>query len=114
MVASAASGSTAPEPAPAVKKNDAPGYRPDWNTMTDVFEWQQVTVRTKDGTKISGRVVGNQKPLPQEDARETPAYELMDELSAYRSSSMPVRIASSASAAKPRSPFGANSIIPLP
>ncbi|MBR2962691.1 MAG: hypothetical protein IKC53_00620, partial [Lentisphaeria bacterium] len=97
-----------PEPTPAVKKNDAPGYRPDWNTMTDVFEWQQVTVRTKDGTKISGRVVGNQKPLPQEDARETPAYELMDELSAYRSSSMPVRITSSASTVKSHSPFGAN------
>ena len=97
----------APEPAPAVKKNDAPGYRPEWSTMTDVFEWQQVTVRTKDGTKISGRVVGNQKPLPQEDARETPAYELMDELSAYRSSSMPVRISSSSSV-KARSPFGAN------
>lgn len=97
----------APEPAPAVKKNDAPGYRPEWSTMTDVFEWQQVTVRTKDGTKISGRVVGNQKPLPREDAQETPAYELMDELSAYRSSSMPVRISSSSSV-KARSPFGAN------
>jgi hypothetical protein len=96
-----------PEPAPAAKKNDAPGYRPDWNTMTDVFEWQQVTVRTKDGTKISGRVVGNQKPLPQEQPTETPAYELMDELSAYRSSSMPVRISSSSSV-KARSPFGAN------
>ena len=58
---------------PAARKNDAPGYRPDWNTMTDVFEWQQVTVRTKDGAKISGRVVGNQKPLPREDAQETPA-----------------------------------------
>ncbi len=97
----------APEPAPAVKKNDAPGYRPEWSTMTDVFEWQQVTVRTKDGAKISGRVVGNQKPLPREDAQETPAYELMDELSAYRSSSMPVRISSSSSV-KARSPFGAN------
>ena len=96
-----------PEPAPAVKKNDAPGYRPEWSTMTDVFEWQQVTVRTKDGAKISGRVVGNQKPLPREDAQETPAYELMDELSAYRSSSMPVRISSSSSV-KARSPFGAN------
>ncbi len=96
-----------PEPAPAVKKNDAPGYRPEWSTMTDVFEWQQVTVRTKDGAKISGRVVGNQKPLPREDAQETPAYELMDELSAYRSSSMPVRISSSSSM-KARSPFGAN------
>ena len=97
----------APEPAPAVKKNDAPGYRPEWSTMTDVFEWQHVTVRTKDGAKISGRVVGNQKPLPREDAQETPAYELMDELSAYRSSSMPVRISSSSSV-KARSPFGAN------
>ena len=96
-----------PEPAPAVKKNDAPGYRPEWSTMTDVFEWQHVTVRTKDGAKISGRVVGNQKPLPREDAQETPAYELMDELSAYRSSSMPVRISSSSSV-KARSPFGAN------
>lgn len=97
----------APEPAPAVKKNDAPGYRPEWSTMTDVFEWQQVTVRTRDGAKISGRVVGNQKPLPREDAQETPAYELMDELSAYRSSSMPVRISSSSSV-KPHSPFGAS------
>lgn len=96
-----------PEPAPAAKKNDAPGYRPDWNTMTDVFEWQQVTVRTKDGTKISGRVVGNQKPLPQEQPQETPAYELMDELSAYRSSAMPLRISSSSSV-KARSPFGAS------
>ena len=97
-----------PEPAPAAKKNTAPGYRPDWNTMTDVFEWQQVTVRTKDGTKISGRVVGNQKPLPQEQPTETPAYELMDELSAYRSSSMPIRISSSASTVKAHSAFGAN------
>ena len=96
-----------PEPAPAAKKNDAPGYRPEWSTMTDVFEWQQVTVRTKDGAKISGRVVGNQKPLPREDAQETSSYEIMDELSAYRSSSMPVRITSSSSA-KPRSPFGAS------
>lgn len=96
-----------PEPAPAAKKNDAPGYRPEWTTMTDVFEWQQVTVRTKDGAKISGRVVGNQKPLPQEEAKETPAYELIDELSAYRSSSMPVRISSSSSV-KSHSPFGAS------
>ncbi len=97
----------APEPVPAVKKNDAPGYRPEWSTMTDVFEWQQVTVRTKDGAKISGRVVGNQKPLPREDAQETPAYEIMDELSsAYRSSSMPIR--SSSASVKPRSPFGAS------
>ena len=94
-----------PELAPAAKKNDAPGYRPEWTTMTDVFEWQQVTVRTKDGEKISGRVVGNQKPLPQEDARETPV-EIMDELSAYRSSSISLRSFSSAS--KPRSSFGAN------
>lgn len=97
-----------PEPAPAAKKNTAPGYRPEWSTMTDVFEWQQVTVRTRDGEKISGRVVGNQKPLPQEDERETPAYELMDELSAYRSSSRPVRITSSASSVKQRSPFGSS------
>ena len=96
-----------PEPVPAAKKNDAPGYRPEWSTMTDVFEWQQVTVRTKDGEKISGRVVGNQKPLPQEQPKETPV-EIMDELSAYRSSSLPVRITSSASSVKPRSPFGAN------
>ena len=96
-----------PEPAPAVKKNDAPGYRPEWSTMTDVFEWQQVTVRTKDGTKISGRVVGNQKPLPQEQPKETPV-EIMDEMSAYRSSSMPVRITSSASTVKSHSSFGAS------
>ena len=96
-----------PEPAPAAKKNTAPGYRPEWGTMTDVFEWQQVTVRTKDGEKISGRVVGNQKPLPPEEARETPAYELMDEMSAYRSSSIPIR-SSVSSAVKPRSPFGAS------
>ena len=97
-----------PDPAPVAKKNDAPGYRPEWTTMTDVFEWQQVTVRTKDGAKISGRVVGNQKPLPREDAQEMPAYEIMDELSsAYRSSSMPVRISSSSSV-KARSPFGAS------
>ena len=96
-----------PAPVPAAKKNDAPGYRPEWTTMTDVFEWQQVTVRTKDGAKISGRVVGNQKPLPQEESKETPAYEFMDELSAYRSSSMPVRISSSSSV-KSHSPFGAS------
>lgn len=96
-----------PAPVPAAKKNDAPGYRPEWSTMTDVFEWQQVTVRTKDGAKISGRVVGNQKPLPQEESKETPAFELMDELSAYRSSSMPVRISSSSSV-KSHSPFGAS------
>ena len=96
-----------PEPAPAAKKNDAPGYRPEWSTMTDVFEWQQVTVRTKDGEKISGRVVGNQKPLPQEPSKETPV-EIMDELSAYRSSSLPVRITSSASTVKSHSSFGAS------
>ena len=95
-----------PEPAPAAKKNTAPGYRPEWSTMTDVFEWQQVTVRTKDGAKISGRVVGNQKPLPREEAQETPV-EIIDEFSTYRSSSMPVRISSSSSV-KSHSPFGAS------
>ena len=85
------------DPAPAPKKNDAPGYRPDWSSMTDVFEWQEVTIKLKEGGTISGRVVGNQKPLPPEPSKENDPSELilMDELSSYRPASSSRNFASS-------------------
>lgn len=87
------------DPAPAPKKNDAPGYRPDWSSMTDVFEWQEVTIRLKEGGTVSGRVVGNQKPLPPEPPKENDPSELliMDELSSYRAASSSSRNLSSSS-----------------
>jgi len=81
--------------------NDAPGYRPDWSSMTDVYEWKQVTLKLKDGSELSGVVVGNQKPKTAEQPQ--PA-EIMDSLSAAYRSSSSFRISSSAA---PKSPFGA-------
>ena len=100
------------DPAPAPKKNDAPGYRPDWSSMTDVFEWQEVTIRLKEGGTVSGRVVGNQKPLPPEPRQEDDPSELliMDELSSFRSaaSSSSRNFSSSYSPSMPvKSSFGA-------
>ena len=99
------------DPAPVPKKNDAPGYRPDWSSMTDVFEWQEVTIKLKEGGTVSGRVVGNQKPLPPEQAKENDPSELiiMDELSSYRSASSSRSFASSAysSSVPVKSSFGA-------
>lgn len=98
------------DPAPAPKKNDAPGYRPDWSSMTDVFEWQEVTVKLKEGGTISGRVVGNQKPLPPDQAKENDPSELiiMDELSSYRAASSSRNFSSSYSPSAPvKSSFGA-------
>ena len=100
------------DPAPAPKKNDAPGYRPDWSSMTDVFEWQEVTIRLKEGGTVSGRVVGNQKPLPPEPPKENDPSELliMDELSSFRSaaSSSSRNFSSSYSPSAPvKSSFGA-------
>ena len=82
--------------------NDAPGYRPDWSSMTDVYEWKQVTLKLKDGSELSGVVVGNQKP--KTDEQPQPA-EIMDSLSAAYRSSSSFRISSSAA---PKSLFGAS------
>ena len=100
------------DPAPVPKKNDAPGYRPDWSSMTDVFEWQEVTIKLKEGGTVSGRVVGNQKPLPPEPPKEDDPSELliMDELSSFRSaaSSSSRNYSSSYSSSVPvKSSFGA-------
>ena len=100
------------DPAPAPKKNDAPGYRPDWSSMTDVFEWQEVTIKLKEGGTVSGRVVGNQKPLPPEPPKEDDPSELlvMDEFSSFRSaaSSSSRNFSSSYSPSVPvKSSFGA-------
>ena len=91
----------------AAKKNDAPGYQPNWANLTDAFAWQQVTVKTKDGIKHTGTVIGNQPP--QDSAEENqPAYEITDSLSAYRSSSSTrvYRPETSSYAAPVKSPFG--------
>ena len=84
--------------------NDAPGYRPDWSSMTDVYEWKQVTLKLKDGPELSGVVVGNQKP---KTAEQSQPVEIIDSLSAYRSSSS-FRISSAGNpVAASKSPFGA-------
>ena len=70
----------------AAKKNDAPGYQPNWANLTDAFAWQLVTVKTKDGIKHTGTVIGNQPPQEPDKANQ-PTYEIIDSLSAYRSSS---------------------------
>ncbi len=85
--------------------NDAPGYRPDWSSMTDVYEWKQVTLKLKDGPELSGVVVGNRKPKTEEQPQ---SGETVDSLSAYLSSSSSIRYSSSASLPVARkSPFGA-------
>ena len=91
----------------AAKKDDAPGYQPNWSNLTDAFAWQKVTVKTKDGLKHTGTVVGNQ---PQQEPTEEnqPVYEFIDSLSAYSSSSSSrvYRPETSSYAAPVKSPFG--------
>lgn len=86
--------------------NDAPGYRPDWSSMTDVYEWKQVTLKLKDGPELSGVVVGNRKPKTDEQPQPV---EIVDTLSAYLSSSSSIRYSSAGlpAAAASKSPFGA-------
>jgi hypothetical protein len=91
----------------AAKKNDAPGYQPNWSNLTDAFAWQKVTVKTKDGLKHTGTVVGNQPPQEQTEENQ-PVYEFIDSLSAYSSSSSSrvYRPETSSYAAPVKSPFG--------
>jgi len=90
----------------AAKKNDAPGYQPNWANLTDAFAWQQVTVKTKDGVKHTGTVIGNQQPQEPDEANQ-PTYEITDSLSAYRSSSSTRVYRPESSYAIPvKSPFG--------
>lgn len=87
----------------AAQKNDVPGYQPNWSNLTDAFAWQQVTVKTKDGIKYTGTVIGNQKP---QQTNEEQKIEVIDTLSAYRSSSSSIRTYSAAGTAAVKSPFG--------
>lgn len=91
----------------AAKKDDAPGYQPNWSNLTDAFAWQKVTVKTKDGLRHTGTVIGNRPPQEQ-NAEEPQTYEIIDTLSAYRSSSSSrvYRPEISSSAAPVKSPFG--------
>ena len=90
----------------AAKKNDMPGYQPNWTNLTDAFAWQQVTVKTKDGVKHTGTVIGNQPPQEPDEANQ-PTYEIIDSLSAYRSSSSTRIVRPESSYAAPvKSPFG--------
>ena len=90
----------------AAKKNDAPGYQPNWANLTDAFAWQQVTVKTKDGIKHTGTVIGNLQPQEPDEA-DQPTYEITDSLSAYRSSSSTRVYRPESSYAIPvKSPFG--------
>ena len=89
------------------KKNYAPGYQPNWSNLTDAFAWQKVTVKTKDGLKHTGTVVGNQPPQEQNE-EEPQTYEVIDTLSAYSSSysTRVYRPESSSYVAPVKSPFG--------
>ena len=78
---------------------DAPGYRPDWTSMTDVYEWKHVSLKRKDGSALSGVVVGNRKPQTSEQPQPADAA---IPLSAYLSSSS-IRYSS---ASPSKSPFG--------
>jgi len=92
----------------AGKKNDAPGYQPNWSNLTDAFAWQKVTVKTKDGLKYTGTVIGNQPPQEQ-NVEEQQTYEVIDTLSAYSSSYSSTRAyrpETSSYAAPVKSPFG--------
>lgn len=80
---------------------DAPGYRPDWSSMTDVYEWKPVKLKLKDGAELSGVVVGNRQPQTDGQTRNV---ETVDSLSPYLSSSS-IRISPSAAS---RSPFGSS------
>lgn len=91
----------------AAKKDDAPGYQPNWSNLTDAFAWQKVTVKTKDGLRHTGTVIGNQPPQEQNEENQ-PVYEFIDSLSAYSSSSSSrvYRPETSSYAAPVKSPFG--------
>ena len=89
---------------PSAADNDAPGYRPDWSSMTDVYEWKQVTLKLKSGPDLSGVVIGNQKP---KTAEQPQPVETADSLSAYLSSSSSIRFSPAGSSAASKSPFGA-------
>ena len=91
------------------KKDETPGYRSDWSSMTDVYEWKQVTLRMKDGSSLSGLVIGNQKPQPKAESEQEQKIEVIDTLSAYRSS-VPVSRSYTVTpnpSVKVKSPFGA-------
>jgi len=85
-------------------KNTAPGYGVAWRSLTDIYEWQHVTLKKKDGTEISGLALGTQE-VPSTSVRKT-------EDDAYLSSSVYsylVRSSSSYSSystetAKPKAP----------
>ncbi len=85
-------------------KNAAPGYGVAWRSLTDIYEWQHVTLKKKDGTEISGQVLGTQDV--------SPAFVRKTEDDAYLSSSVYsylVRSSSSYSSystesAKPKAP----------
>ena len=85
------------------RKNETPGYRPDWSSMTDVYEWKDVTLKLKDGSSLSGIVIGNRKP---QQANEEQKVEIIDTLSAYRSSSSSIRYTSNGTPIAAKSPFG--------
>ena len=85
------------------RENETTGYRPDWSSMTDVYEWKQVTLRLKDGSSLSGLVIGNRKP---QQAEQPQTIEVIDTLSAYRSSSSSVRYSSAGTPVAVKSPFG--------
>lgn len=87
------------------KKNETPGYRADWSSMTDVYEWKQVTLKMKDGSSISGTVVGNRKPQ-QDNGNQPQTIEVIDTLSAYRSTSSSVRTYPAGTSIAAKSPFG--------
>ena len=90
----------------AGKKNDAPGYQPNWSNLTDAFAWQKVTVKTKDGLKYAGTVIGNQPPQEQ-NAEEQQTIDVIDTLSAYSSSYSSTRAYQpTSSATTVKSPFG--------
>ncbi len=88
---------------PPEKKNESSGYRSDWSSMTDVYEWKDVTLKLKDGSSLSGLVIGNRKP---QQANEEQKVEIIDTLSAYRSSSSSVRYTSAGTPVAAKSPFG--------
>lgn len=88
---------------PPAGKSETPGYRSDWSSMTDVYEWKDVTLKLKDGSSLSGLVIGNRKPQP---ANEEQKVEIIDTLSAYRSSSSSVRYMSNGTPIAAKSPFG--------
>ena len=82
----------------------APGYRPDWASMTDVYEWKPVTLKLKDGPELSGIVVGNQQP---KTAEQSQPVEIVDPLSSVYRSSSSFRISSAGNPVGSKSPFGA-------